>query len=1062
MPTQPDSPAEALDITTPLLTILASAGSGKTYQLSNRIISFLARGASARQMVALTFTRKAAGEFTDALLKKIAAAAQSPDRAHRLDQEIHATRVNDYLELLAQLIRDLPHLRFGTLDSFFLHVVTQFQYEFGIAAGQVSLIDETQQDLLLEQTIDAYIASIADDEAEPLLQAFQRACRQQPLAPVHSTLKGFLAEWMPHFAENKNTPLQWGLIPPSQHGEALRQWHDNRDAWCDLARNSISALLIENKSVINGINGLIDKFSSHAIGSGTIESKNTLLIELCKHFILHPEPDTTGTTELIVHYYRKDVDLTAIREPLRALVLGAAAAEIDSASQSTHAVETLIAHFDQLWQHRFRSQGQLTFADLQQLMGAWKQSEIQRLSREQIDYRLSDSYRHWLLDEFQDTAPLQWSGIESLISSGVENDGSLFVVGDRKQAIYGWRGGDVSLFDIVRAAYAPLGMKFEPMAQSFRSCPDVLEYVNHVFGSTADLAQAFGDVGRDFPWQEHVSANPTVRGHCKVELVACQDSAADAAIDEADDETSDAETQTDQRIQCMIADMRQLGLPHTRLHCGVLVRSNLELRRVSEALRREGFEVVEEGKIAPGRDNPIGVTFTELMRWLANPADTCALETLKMSPLAAVMPLTESPAAAWQAATQKITELGWSDYFAELIADMRQRTPLTLSDFGAHRLQCILQSLRALESQSEVSHHQIAAQLEHLLTPSQSAVATIQVMTIHKSKGLGFDVVFLPLISDEKVPNLKHYKYTAGKCWLCMKTPEWVRSLHPLLRSAEEAWRRDSVYESLCVLYVALTRSKRGLYLYLKAPKPETSNKAKETEATTTSIASFLRSKAMNHPSSDGESSVIFESGKCENLMSTTSAAEVDTAGPSAMPILAAAVARPARLKPSLHSHATPQGRSSGAVFGSRVHALLESLIWPQASDFDPNDELGAYLHQAWLQPAYRDFFAPRPHISVMTEINIDGVMADQHSRGIIDRLHLHRRSDGSVEKADIVDYKTDALIDPAALIERHAPQLNVYRVLTARALHLPLAQVRCYLIALHTQAIHEVPAPPL
>ena len=96
-----------------------------------------------------------------------------------------------------------------------------------------------------------------------------------------------------------------------------------------------------------------------------------------------------------------------------------------------------------------------------------------------------------------------------------------------------------------------------------------------------------------------------------------------------------------------------------------------------------------------------------------------------------------------------------------------------------------------------------------------------------------------------------------------------------------------------------------------------------------------------------------------------------------------------------------------------------------------------------------------------MMEVSIDGVLVDQHSRGIIDRLHLHRRPDGRVERADIVDYKTDALTEPVALIERHAPQLNAYRELTARALRLPLADVRCYLVALHTQEIHEVPTPP-
>ncbi|RRJ96648.1 hypothetical protein Ga0100231_022895 [Opitutaceae bacterium TAV4] len=68
--------------------ILASAGSGKTYALTNRFVQLLARGAPPERIVALTFTRKAAGEFTDEILKKLATAATDPATAARLASEI--------------------------------------------------------------------------------------------------------------------------------------------------------------------------------------------------------------------------------------------------------------------------------------------------------------------------------------------------------------------------------------------------------------------------------------------------------------------------------------------------------------------------------------------------------------------------------------------------------------------------------------------------------------------------------------------------------------------------------------------------------------------------------------------------------------------------------------------------------------------------------------------------------------------------------------------------------------------------------------------------------------
>ena len=67
----------------------------------------------------------------------------------------------------------------------------------------------------------------------------------------------------------------------------------------------------------------------------------------------------------------------------------------------------------------------------------------------------------------------------------------MFIVGDRKQAIYAWRGGEVGLFDEVMERYR-VGLEIEPMAESWRSCPEVLALVNHVCGDARTLRELFG------------------------------------------------------------------------------------------------------------------------------------------------------------------------------------------------------------------------------------------------------------------------------------------------------------------------------------------------------------------------------------------------------------------------------------------------------------------------------------------------------------------------------------------------------------------------------------------
>ncbi|MBI5382799.1 MAG: UvrD-helicase domain-containing protein, partial [Opitutae bacterium] len=114
--------------------ILASAGSGKTYALTNRFVQLLARGAPPERIVALTFTRKAAGEFSDEILKKLARAADEADYARQLAAEIGAPALGpaDFLRLLRAVVAALHRLNLGTLDSFFARIVRGFPLELGL------------------------------------------------------------------------------------------------------------------------------------------------------------------------------------------------------------------------------------------------------------------------------------------------------------------------------------------------------------------------------------------------------------------------------------------------------------------------------------------------------------------------------------------------------------------------------------------------------------------------------------------------------------------------------------------------------------------------------------------------------------------------------------------------------------------------------------------------------------------------------------------------------------------------------------------------------------------
>ena len=124
--------------------ILASAGSGKTYALTNRFVRLLAHGAAPERIVALTFTRKAAGEFFDEILKKLASAATDAQKAEKLAAEIGAPTLGaaDFLRLLRVVVTAMPRLNLGTLDGFFARVVQNFPLELGLD-GAFQILEAT-------------------------------------------------------------------------------------------------------------------------------------------------------------------------------------------------------------------------------------------------------------------------------------------------------------------------------------------------------------------------------------------------------------------------------------------------------------------------------------------------------------------------------------------------------------------------------------------------------------------------------------------------------------------------------------------------------------------------------------------------------------------------------------------------------------------------------------------------------------------------------------------------------------------------------------------------------
>ena len=684
----------------------------------------------------------------------------------------------------------------------------------------------------------------------------------------------------------------------------------------------------------------------------------------------------------------------------------------------------LIASYDTLVERELRRKGKLGFDDVKRLMGEWMGDEDARLRREAVDFRLDSNYGHWLLDEFQDTSRDEWNALLPLVEEGIsDSESTVFIVGDRKQAIYAWRGGEVGLFGEITEKYGK-GLEIATMAESYRSCPEVLAPVNRVFGDKARMRELFGDAAARWEWEEHVPARhlrkPENAGYSRIEVM-----------------------DKDEKTERVIGLLKSLGVGRKRISCGVLMSTNEKVKALADELRAAGFQVVEEGEREPGKDHPVGVMIWQLLRWLADPADRFAERTVMMSPLKAVLDARFGGAwqPAWEGLGGRISEVGFAGMVGELVEPLLDGW----ETFGKRRAEDLLEALGDLDRQGVVTAREAADWIGRRKVSQSPGVAAVQVMTIHKSKGLGFDVVLLPDVPSKKIPDLTHYRTVTGEGWITMAPAQWVRAMIPELSEAESRWAEQQAYESFCKLYVAMTRAKRGLYVFLDTPAAS----ADEGKA---SLSNWL----MTSLGLDGAENTVSESGDpgwAEGLGEILSSPETNPGG------LGNAVRKRSRRTPSGQKakHATA-GSAQGRRFGTAVHSAFETIGWldeGSAPDFPP--ELRKTMEEVLSKPEIRNLFLRKGEsIDFFREQRIEAMLDGEWLSGVIDRLHVHRAAAGSVTRVEILDFKTDRVDSLEELSERYAGQMDAYRR-AMEAIH-PQAEVKCILIS--TALNQPIPLP--
>lgn len=1064
--------------------ISASAGSGKTYQLVQRYLHLLACGQKPSRIAAMTFTRKAAGEFVSRILRALSDLAENAELAAEFVSKLdpRPEQPADFASVLREVLRDLPRLKLGTIDSFFATVAACFPMELGLPVG-ATIMSEEESRRASAEVIEHLMGRLyrEDDKAaaRTLLEAFKQATFGNEEKKVLATL----ADWLL---------------------EGHDRWHDCEDGTLWGAREAIwpqdryphAAVWQANKPLREALDDLVEHFSTSGFKDPPLKAWAKIQEQTLAHRSgKAPEDQLATFVERLAavrddlrrgdgtfEYHRTKWNFTGPgAKAALAFMDSLVGQELLTRCQRTQGIRQVIDAYEADYAKTVRGRGRLSFADLARLLakaqgsGSWADDE----GSADLWYRMDGRVDHWLFDEFQDTSAQQWSIVRALVSEvlqDAEQGRTFFAVGDVKQSIYLWRKAEAQLFGRVLAEYPDRdgqGIAKTSLFKSYRSCQEVLNLVNGVFSNNSTLSKLLGDgCLKHWEFEPHLAANPEPHG-----LGAfVQPAEADGDVEQPD------------AWDLTAALLRQIQPARRGLSCAVLVRSNGVAAQLTEYLREKtGQDITSQSQEFPAADNPVCAALLAVLQLAAHPGDELALKHLRMTPLAS-----EFKDNTWRGKMNETLQLLHRDGFASTIEDWAQKIPLALDPFSERRVQRLIEIAAEFDEHSSRDVDEFLEFARGYGVRTGGAHLAVQVMTVHKSKGLEFDVVIVPLLDIKGLKNvdpgmvLKREGLGAAE-WVLQFPTQPYHKMDEVLAAKLQSMEDDEGFESLCRYYVAMTRAKRGLYVV--GPRPP--KKSVSINALRLMHETLVQAEPVPGQVDDIEVEWLRVFGQTNwfaALPEVTPEVEELAAVVGDEPLsilLRKHQPMPKRTTPSGEesfevkgSVLFSPGREIGRNLGTLVHALMEQVGWIDDAFEESSltalwtakglashpsfDQAQVHAWNAVRSKACRAAFAkPGPYAKLWRERPFDLVLANgEWISGTVDRVNVTCDAKGRATAATIVDFKTDDVPDAEALAEKvkgYSPQIALYRQAVARLTGLLETDVQARLLFTRKGILAEV-----
>ncbi|WP_304296633.1 exodeoxyribonuclease V subunit beta [Porphyromonas gulae] len=843
----------------------ASAGSGKTHTLTGEYLRLALRTRGAfRYIQAVTFTNKATAEMKERILEELYSLAMggSSPFTETMMQELALTSEQLQIraqEVLTEILNDYSSLRVKTIDSFFQEVMRAFSHELGLPGG---FRIEMEQKTVLEQAVVRLLHSLGEKDTSDVENWIRRLAEELiEEGRGHNIRREMISLGDELFKEQLLLLSEEGKLPTkaaihryqTEMNKLVEAFQERRLSIARRAEEIVSAAGIS----FYDFKGGILEFAKVLKGAEVKPPTKTFMAmaEGDPETTLYAKSTSATTQAAILSAYHSG--LKECLTEMAGLYLGREWQEYSTAKQSLPFLNRLGIISD-LWrqiEEIRQEENKMLISDAPSLLHRIIDGSETPFVYDKIGIRIE----HEMIDEFQDTSRLQYENFKPLLAESLAHGKYNLLVGDAKQSIYRFRNADRRLLtDVVSRDFAETSERVN-LPYNWRSAPEIIAFNNTLYEHLPQILceamsreaetvavpdpQLGEEIKRTFmhTYADVEQLVPPARadGHGAVCVYAPPAESQDSA---------DAELSWEERIlqdlPRFIIGLQKRGYAPSDI--AILVRKTYQAREIARAMLSYQPEKDEVNyPLIPMSDESLSLSgaasirfFSNLLKFISRPQSDALRQIAYLSyeelrKEKGLNPMEEGNFSATELAEfanlrrRSLYELaeGLVSLFHTYL--LEDETPYVvawldlINDFG-HERSADLHSFLQWWEETGYAKSRISS------APNSQAVT---LMTIHKAKGLGFRVVLIPFL-DWSLDDEAAHRHILWCKIDTNRTPFNILPVVPIRYKKEMAQtmfatdyfreRADILLDNLNLLYVATTRAKDEMHLWLPpSKKPE-------------------------------------------------------------------------------------------------------------------------------------------------------------------------------------------------------------------------------------------------